>query len=471
MYTSALPSLARPARRGQRSTGKRHGIAAMLMRWGTFGISLLLAVLIVGCGAARPATTAGPQNSTPRPPVPSGMTREPKAPAEEGPETSIESNEEAGNIDATREHHLPLVLFGTLIDGTGAEPLIDGALVVRGGRIAAVGRRDQIDIPSGAQVVDVPGTTILPGLINAHVHNAYIGSNLKAWAMAGVTTVRDLGAPYGRNYLARRERLAGDPQHARLVAAGPLVTVPGGYPIAGNDFPSLTVTSAEDAREKISALIDDGADVIKITLTSGSAPSLSPKEAAAIVEAAHARGVPVSAHATTAKDLERALDAGVDDVAHIATDRVSDKLIRRMVAANTSWVPTLAVLEGRGASNLQRFLRAGGRVSLGNDAGYLDAVLVGLPANELAALEAAGMSRMEIIAAATRNAAAVCRLQDQLGTLEAGKIADVLVVAGDPLRDLDALKDVLIVVHQGIVIRREPPPETLPAGVVPSSPP
>jgi imidazolonepropionase-like amidohydrolase len=149
-------------------------------------------------------------------------------------------------------------------------------------------------------------------------------------------------------------------RRARLVAAGPLVTVPGGYPIAGNDFPSLTVNSPEDARERINQLIDDGADVIKITLTSGSVPSLSAEEAVAIVETAHARGIPVTVHATTAEDLKRAIDAGVDDVAHIATDRVSNRLIRRMVVADVSWVPTVAILRGRGADNVRRFVEAGG---------------------------------------------------------------------------------------------------------------
>jgi enamidase len=348
-----------------------------------------------------------------------------------------------------------LVLLGALIDGTGAEPLPDAALVIQGERVVAVGPWTQVEIPPDAEVIDPPGATILPGLINTHVHNAYKVSNLKTWAAAGVTTVRDLGAPYGGNYLARRERMSDDPQRARLVAAGPLVTVPGGYPIAGNDFPSLTVTSPKDAREKISQLIDEGADVIKITLTSGGAPSLSPEEAAAIVETAHARDIPVTAHATTATDLKRAFDAGVDDVAHIATNRVSDRLIRRMVTADVSWVPTLAILQGRGAGNLRRFLNAGGRVALGNDAGYLDGVEIGLPVHEIERLEEAGMTPMQIIVATTRNAAYVCRLEEQLGILEAGKIADVLVVRGDPLHDMEALKDVLLVVHQGVIIRRE----------------
>jgi imidazolonepropionase-like amidohydrolase len=346
-------------------------------------------------------------------------------------------------------------LQGRLIDGTGADPLADAVLVIQGNRIVAVGPRAQVFLPPNAQIIDLPQATILPGFINTHVHNAYNARNLQIWAQDGVTTVRDLGHRLGRPYFAIRDRLRADPRNARLIAAGPLVTVPEGYPIAGNNFPSLTVTSVEDAREKIGQLIDEGADVIKITLTSGRAPSLSLEEAAAIVETAHERGIPVTAHATTAKDLGRALEAGVDDVAHIAVDRVSNKVIRRMVEADISWVPTFEPLENRGQDNLSRFIKAGGRVALGNDGGYLPGIEVGMPLREIQAMHEAGMTSMQIIVAATRDAAYVCRRADLLGTLEVGKAADILVVKGDPLRDLQVLQDAQLVIHDGVIIRNE----------------
>jgi imidazolonepropionase-like amidohydrolase len=344
------------------------------------------------------------------------------------------------------------VVLGTLIDGTGADPLPDAALVVRGQRIVAIGSRAQMTLPDQAQVFDLPEATILPGFVNAHVHNAYKRSTLSAWAAAGVTTVRDLGQRYPFPYFATRDRLNADPHHARLVAAGPLVTVPDGYPIAGNNFASLTVTSAADARQKIDSLVDEGAEVIKITLTSGRAPSLSAEEAAAIVQTAHERGVPVTAHATTAVDVQRALDAGVDDIAHMATDRVSERLLRRMVAADIAWVPTLDALDGRGGGNLRRFVAAGGRVALGNDAGYLEGLEIGMPLREITLMREAGMSPMQIIVAATKHASEVCRLDHLLGTLEVSKLADVLVVRGDPLRDLNVLGNVLLVMHSGMVV-------------------
>jgi imidazolonepropionase-like amidohydrolase len=347
----------------------------------------------------------------------------------------------------------PIVLGGTLVDGTGADPLPDAVLVIREDRIVAVGARADVSIPESAQLYDLPQATLLPGFINTHVHNTARTTYLKLWAQAGVTTVRDLGARVSSPYFDTRDRLRSDPQTARILAAGPLVTVRGGYPIAGADFPSLVVLTPDDARQKIGNLIESGADVIKITLESAAGPILSPEMAAAIVETAHLHWVPVSAHVTRAADLERALDAGVDDIAHIVIDHVSDEMIQRMIDMDVSWVPTFDAMGGRGTENLKRFVQAGGRVALGNDAGYLPGLEFGMPMEEIGWMETAGMTPIQIIVAGTGDAAHVCRRAGALGTLEVGKLADILVVEGDPLRDLGALENVQIVVHSGTVIR------------------
>jgi imidazolonepropionase-like amidohydrolase len=345
-----------------------------------------------------------------------------------------------------------VLLGGTLIDGTGAAPLADVTLVIQGRCITAIGPRDQVPLPADAQVVQLDGATVLPGFINAHVHNAYLARNLQTWAYAGVTTVRDLGAPLRFPYFSRRDQLAADLRNARVVSAGPLVTVPDGYPIVPNRFASLSVTSPEDARQQIAQLVDDGADVIKITFSS-SLPTLSAEEAVAIVQTAHERGIPVTAHATNPYELERALDAGVDDIAHMSEQRVKDALLHRMVQDGVYWVPTLEAMRGNGSDNLARFIQAGGQVALGTDAGYLAGLEVDMPMDELALMQEAGMTPMQIILAATRNAAHVCRLDHELGTLEPGKLADVLVVDGDPLEDLQALTRVRLVIHDGVIIR------------------
>lgn len=348
----------------------------------------------------------------------------------------------------------PIVLVGTLIDGTGAEPIEDAVIIIQDGYVTAVGSRQEVEIPSDANIIELPGATILPGFINAHVHSTYEPVYLEKWVQAGVTTVRDLGAkyPFYRFYL--RDQFNQDPYLATLIAAGPLITVPGGYPIVGSNFPSLGVTIPEHARREVTELIADGADVIKIVVDSGDGlPTLSLEEATAIVETAHQYGVPVAAHIGSLRDLRLVVDAGVDDFSHIVPVKIPEDLLKQIVIKDVYWVPTLETAGGYDAGNLRLIIDAGGWVALGNDSGMLPGIEMGMPMREIEMMQAAGMTPMEIIVAATRNAAHVCNRDDTLGTLEAGKIADILVINGDPLENLQALKDVLLVIHQGVIIR------------------
>jgi len=340
-------------------------------------------------------------------------------------------------------------------------------VIVRDTRIVAVGPVGGIPVPDDAEVLDVRGATILPGFINAHVHHGYDASNLRAWAQAGVTTVRDLGtqsrwAERSSGVFEDRDALNADVQNARLVAAGPIVTTVGGYG-------GYAVTSPEDARAKVDGLIDAGADVIKIAIEDDLQgrrwPMLTQEEMMAIVKTAHARGIRVAAHVSRSEHVRMALEAGVDDVNHMAVDRVSSDLLTRMVVRGMVWVPTLELWEGVShrhglswnlwaASNLRRFVEAGGVVALGTDFdGYSTPFDLGMPFTEIRLMHEAGMTAMQIIQAATRNAAVVCGLDDSLGTIEPGKIADLLVVEGDPLTDLDAVGSVLLVIRDGVVIR------------------
>ncbi|MFN2145052.1 MAG: hypothetical protein ACK2T7_06845, partial [Anaerolineales bacterium] len=198
----------------------------------------------------------------------------------------------------------PIVLIGTVIDGTGAEPLPDSVIIIEGDQIVAVGSIGEVEIPADAYVFDLPETTILPGFINAHVHNAYDSALLTRWAQEGVTMVRDLGAKYPFIRFPVRDKNNQNPEYSTVIAAGPLVTVPKGYPIAGPRFLSMTVTSEDQARRKITELIEQGADVIKIVIQEDAdIPTLPFNRAVAIVETAHQYGIPVSAHITTVNDL------------------------------------------------------------------------------------------------------------------------------------------------------------------------
>jgi imidazolonepropionase-like amidohydrolase len=379
---------------------------------------------------------------------------------------------------ATAETRPPSPLLaltnGTLIDGTGVEPVDDAVLLTEGGRIKAVGTAATVTIPPTAEVIDVQGATILPGFFNAHVHQSTNAQTLAAWAQAGVTTVCDLASVTGvaqewdqwiiqaqrptPSLFHFRDGVRDHPQYARLIVAGPIVTVRGGYPIPvwGPQI-ALTVTSAEDARQKADALLAAGANIIKISLEQG--PKLSQEEVEAIVAVAHEHGTRVIAHVGGASHLTVGVAGGIDAAAHMAATPISDEVIAQMVADDIIVVPTLAVLEAYGrdriaTENLRHFVAAGGKIALGDDYGNPGTEL-GMPIHELELMQAAGMTPMQIIVAATQHGSRVCNVEEDLGTLEAGKTADVLVVAGDPLQDIHALENVRLVVRDGVVIYRE----------------
>jgi imidazolonepropionase-like amidohydrolase len=350
---------------------------------------------------------------------------------------------------------------GTLVDGTGAEAVPNASIVIRGDRIVAVGPRASVSIPASAQVLDVGGGTILPGLINAHVHFAFDEQKLEAWAQGGVTTVRDEGIISSRpitELLALRDATRKNPKYARLVSAGYMMTVPDGYG-------SLFVASTQDARRKVLWQLDAGVDMIKVSLEDGYAgksglPKLSQEQLKAIIAAAHERGTRVSGHITQARYLSDLVDAGVDDVAHNAYDVIPLDVLQRMVAKGIYLVPTFTVFRNYNApvqtcvENLRRFVEQDGQVALGNDYGGGPGQFeLGIPMYEIETMSKAGMTPMQIIVASTLNAAHVSHLENELGTLKPGKIADVLVVKGNPLQDLHALKDVQLVIHAGVVIR------------------
>lgn len=350
----------------------------------------------------------------------------------------------------------PYVLLGTLIDGTGSEPVQDAALVINGNRIVGVGTKAKIEFPRESVIIDLHDSTILPGFIDAHVHNGYNDLNLKVWAQEGITSVRDLGISYELDAFAIRDKLRNDPRCARLVAAGPILTVPAGFP-AGNI--GLRITSVQDARQKTTSLLDKGADVIKVSLESRAGPILSPEELSVIVDTTHQRKKFVSAHVTTLKDLCLALESGVDDMAHLLWfDPVPDDIIKKMIDSGVSWVTTLAATPAKFQpvcmESLGRFIRGGGQVVYGTDAGYIPHQEIGMSVRELELMKEAGMTPMEVIMAATRNAAHACSLADDVGTLEKGKIADILVVDGNPLEDLNTLSKVRLVIREGAIIRK-----------------
>jgi len=344
-------------------------------------------------------------------------------------------------------------LLGRVIDGTGSPPIEDGVVLCEGGAITAVGRRENVPIPSDAVLLEASDATILPGFINTHVHSSGNRRVVAGWIRGGVTTVRDLGA-HPHEWEGDASDLAGDATLPTILWAGPIVTVANGYPIVGNNFPSLAVTSEDHARRSVLRLIADGVDVVKIALAlDPETPGCLPVEwIRAIVGTAHDAGLRVTAHINLATEARRALDGGVDELAHyLSIPGSAPWLPERMVEQGVAWVPTLAVANTTSAPELIEFLRGGGIVAMGDDAGYL-LPTDGMPMEEIRAMRVVGMTPMEIIVASTANAAFVCQIDDRVGTLANGMVADILVVSGDPLADLEALDRPLWVLHEGQLV-------------------
>jgi len=356
------------------------------------------------------------------------------------------------------------IINGTLIDGTGADPRPLTTIIIYDGRIEQVGLNSEIDVPDSAQIIDVKGKTVLPGFINAHAHSDFDESTIRTFATDGVTTLRDVGhfSPGSYDALFRNcDTLNTDNEHSHIVAAGPLITTVGGYGM-------YEVTSADDAARGVAELVDSGADLIKIAVENNlqgrTWPMLSQAEIDTIVETAHAKGVRVSAHISRSAHLSMAISAGVDDLAHMTVNPITPDLVNRVVENDIYWVPTLELWSGVSqmhglnwddiaSNNLRLFNQAGGKVAIGTDfGGYVTPFDLGMPVTEIRLMEAAGMTPMQIIVAGTMNAAYVCGLEDQIGTIAKGKIADIIVLSANPLDDLEALMDVLVVIHKGEII-------------------
>jgi imidazolonepropionase-like amidohydrolase len=388
------------------------------------------------------------------------------------------------------------VLSGaTLIDGTGAAPVPDAALVVDGERIVAIGPRAAVTWPATAEVIDVRGRTLIPGLIDAHDHLASHGYGLatrfgldepastthlrtarvlaETLAM-GYTTVRDGGGLDTGFKLAIEQGLILGP---RLVLGIQIVSPTGGIGdrispsghtcCAAYDplLPTSVGNGPNGVRDVVRTMVRAGADVIK-TATTGGASSRSghgPLDAAftlgemqALVAESHALGRRVMCHALGGPGLRTALEAGVDSIEHGCYLDEDSELLIRMAGQGTFFVPTLLVyvyhresavphvrqraleLQKHHLASVRRALELGVPIAAGTDAGGH-----GHPKNarELSCLTEAGLTPMQALRAGTQWAAQCLALEREVGTLEKGRLADVVVVNGNPLDDITILAD------------------------------
>jgi imidazolonepropionase-like amidohydrolase len=385
---------------------------------------------------------------------------------------------------------------GQLIDGRGGDPVRDAIVLVDGATIEAVGPAGAVTIPAGAEVVDATGRTVMPGLIDCHVHitvNSWrledrlfepravtyyqTAANLERTLCAGFTTIRDAGYGDAGIRQALEMGLIAGP---RLVVSG-MIGATGGvldrrYPSGArivDDNSWRICDGVEAVRGAVRRILAEDADFIK-TFSTGAVgaplghPLISewtPAELAVIVEEADRAGAGVMVHAEGPDGIKNALRAGVTSVEHgyVLDEEAIDLFLEtgiylvatlHIASRSTSGLTAVSArkkeeLRRAQAGWFRRACEAGVKVALGSDAFWSD--MHGTNAVELALMmEEGGLSAMDAIVAGTRHAADCCRLGDRVGTLEPGKEADLLLVDGDPLVDIHVLQDPgRIVVYQG----------------------
>lgn len=363
--------------------------------------------------------------------------------------------DDAGSVTAVTD--IIAIRGGTVLAGEGLEPVPGATLVIADGVIQKLGPVADVRVPDGARVIDAEGLTVAPGFIDAHVH---IGFADPADVVAGgITTVRDLAWPPDKIFPLVEASNAEGFDGPRIVAAGPMITAPGGYPTRAAWAPEgtgLEITSIEEARRAVADVAARGATVVKIALNPPVGPTLSPEVLSAVVSEAHARDLKVTGHIHGLDELQKAIEAGVDELAHMlmGPDRIPDETIAAMVSADITVVPTLSIRDGVERStaidNLRRFVAAGGRVVYGTDLGN-EGPRPGIDPTEVEAMAEAGMSARDIVAAATVHAARWLGLSDT-GVLAEGMRADVVGLRGDATEEIGALTDAALVVAGGRVV-------------------
>ncbi|HUP37561.1 MAG TPA: amidohydrolase family protein [Candidatus Limnocylindria bacterium] len=388
-----------------------------------------------------------------------------------------------------------LVLSGArIIDGTGAEPVRGRSVVVERGVITAV--VEDARAPRG-HGMDLAGHTLLPGLINCHVHLCLgaeadpvrplreeplaltaIRALLRAreTARAGVTTVRDLGGREYVEFAARRAIQEGLIDGPRIVAAGRPVCMTGGH----GHWLGREADGPDDARKAVREQLKAGADVIKVIATGGvmtpgvepGSPQLTLDELRAAIEEASRAGRRTAAHAMAATGISDAIDAGITSIEHGVY--LTEEIVAHMRRDGTFLVPTLnapvAIATGGLAAGIPEYmvrkseqvvpahvasfqlaLRAGVRIAAGADSGT-PLNFHGSLLPELTLMVKYGMTPLEVIRAATVTAADCLGLGEVTGRVAPGYAADLIAVAGDPAERIDALADLKLVLVNGRVI-------------------
>ncbi|MFD1926801.1 amidohydrolase family protein [Sporosarcina siberiensis] len=407
-----------------------------------------------------------------------------------------------------------LIENGTLIDGNGGEPIENAAILLKNNRIEAIGKQGQLTLPEEGQItkVDAKGGFILPGLIDTHVHLTFQLTDIqektqtpfsmrfyqaieymKSTINAGITSVRDAGGADAGLKQAVESGLVDGPRMQISIDA---LTTTGGHgdswTLSGIDLsnpeypgsPSGLCDGPEEVRKKVREMLRAGADIIKVHATGGvlsptdhpEYTQYSPEELAIIVqEAAFHMNKKVMAHAQGSEGIKNAIRSGIHSIEHgIYLD---DETIELMLKHGTYLVPTLlapiGVLESAAEKgnmpeyavkkamsvvefhkeSIAKAYKAGVKIAMGTDAGCFPH---GINLRELNLLCEIGMTPMEAIISATKTAAECMGWEDKIGTIEEGKLADIIIVNGNPLDNIKVLENndnIVNVIMDGVVVK------------------
>ena len=387
------------------------------------------------------------------------------------------------------------IVGATLIDGRGGPTIPDSVVVVRDDRIEAVGARGTVKIPQGADIVDAKGLTLLPGLIDAHFHIDGDDHLPALYLSHGITSLRDPGQ-WIEAYDAARKASAPVP---RLFLCGPhLDSPPPAYPAD-----SYIVRDAEETRLAVNRFADDGASAIKVYYR------LPLALVRVAIETAHSRGIPVMGHLEIL-DARDAIRAGIDGIEHATSFgtallplRDAEKYRQSVLADNNArregryqvWneinfdtpqardlfklivergvfvSPTLAIFEKQpgdkdttdvhvhGFKQMETFVKlaqqAGAKIVVGSHSDVPHAKRGWAYQRELELLVESGLTPMQALVAGTLQNARYFRIEDRLGTVETGKVADLVLVEGDPLQNISNMRRVQRVMLNGNWIKAE----------------